>query len=428
MSVLESDYSTALTLLLRYPTPKPPHISAGFVSDAIYLREHLDPIGGAYIISKYSKRAPSFASPRSSPTSPSRGIREAGSRIRAVSPLSAPVKYIQAQGGLDRLVSDVTKGVLDTGERWGVNKAVREVMGEVKRNVEGFQQIDAGRSSGSSAESKEDIREARPKKRAERNQALGRMLDKSLEELGQAIGEEVELKLALSRIQHVKECILDAAKAPDEITFLTPPKSTTVPLSPPLPSTPDTVSEHPNITSPFQNFPQNPPPLPPLPISPLPPLAAHKPSSTDPATAHKDTRPPSQPLPPPSPPPKAGKKASKASHIHLNTTGTSLQDRFPAISFTQNPAAEHISSTYTHKARVSLARSEFAWMLGEDPLGARNKDVLSSSGSGGGTPSERGGLFGNEGGGGGGLFGDGDDNGDGIRRRGGQKGPLFGGE
>ncbi|KAK5693845.1 hypothetical protein LTR17_024971 [Elasticomyces elasticus] len=60
--LLASDYNSALTLLLRYPSESPPdrdHIPPqSLVLDAVYLRTHLSPDGCAYLVLKYTGRHP----------------------------------------------------------------------------------------------------------------------------------------------------------------------------------------------------------------------------------------------------------------------------------------------------------------------------------------------------------------------------------
>ncbi|CAG8018657.1 unnamed protein product [Penicillium nalgiovense] len=52
-----ADYTTALTLLLRYPSPQP-HTSQTFVHDTLYLEQNPTADRGSFIISKYSGRPP----------------------------------------------------------------------------------------------------------------------------------------------------------------------------------------------------------------------------------------------------------------------------------------------------------------------------------------------------------------------------------
>ena len=119
ITVVKADYSTALTLLLRYPSPSAPYPPVSFVEDAKYLRENLSTGGGKYIITKYSKRVPEARQPRPS-------IQKPPTR-RALSPSTLPL-FQTAQ--IESIVQDVAKNVLDRSEKWGVNRAVREAVVE----------------------------------------------------------------------------------------------------------------------------------------------------------------------------------------------------------------------------------------------------------------------------------------------------------
>ncbi|KAI9669250.1 MAG: hypothetical protein M1829_005127 [Trizodia sp. TS-e1964] len=145
--LMSADYSTALTLLLRYPSPKPPHSPSTFLHDAIYLRDNLTVSGGSHIISKYSGMAPNPHTP-SEKRPPTPRIEWKGSNasyisskraLRTKSPLSSPGKLIQKHGGLEALLQTAAKGVMEQSEKLGVNKAVRDAVEEVKRNVQGLQ-------------------------------------------------------------------------------------------------------------------------------------------------------------------------------------------------------------------------------------------------------------------------------------------------
>ncbi|KAF8466939.1 rab-GTPase-TBC domain-containing protein [Kalaharituber pfeilii] len=406
--LLEADYSTALTLLLRYPSPEPPHLPATLVSDAIYLRNHLNQPGGAHIIYKYTHRLPdpvTVPSPFSTPpASPSRRLTEAGSRIRAVSPLSVPVKFIQAQSGLDRLVNDVAKGVLDRGERWGVNKAVREVMGEVKRNVEGLQQYDySARYSASVDSSPQGARRRKAQVDEQRIQVLAQMLEKSISKLEKALRGQPELSVAIQRIRHVRECLVDSSMTPDEDTYL--PREANRPSSrQTFPPTHDNASQRagspeipttPVTPSPLQVFPQGPSPLPPLPKSPEPiPLVETKESRNAGTTSARSYE-SSPSLPPLAPPPAKGVKTFSAPTTPTTTTTTTTpskrtisdspappppQTSFPTASLRSRSDPLSVSDSvfttklYTHRTRSSLAQSGFGWMLGEDPGEIRREE------------------------------------------------------
>src|SRR5579862_4683692 len=128
---MEADYSTALTLLLRYPSPGRPHGPSTFVDDALYLRDNLTVTGGIEMISKYSGKPPAPLGPESRSSTPRQRPshskkpsistpKKLSSRIRA--PLASPARFIQQQGGLEALLQDAARGFYDRGEKWGSTK------------------------------------------------------------------------------------------------------------------------------------------------------------------------------------------------------------------------------------------------------------------------------------------------------------------
>ena len=124
--MLEADYSAALTLLLRYPVPSPPHGPPSFVSDALYLRDNLLLDGGDHIISKYSRRAPETTVTRKLPKKVKKArTADQTAAQQAVSPTLTPAKFFQDQGGIEGIIHEAAKGVYSQGEKWGVGKALR---------------------------------------------------------------------------------------------------------------------------------------------------------------------------------------------------------------------------------------------------------------------------------------------------------------
>lgn len=124
-TVIEADYSGALTLLLRYPVPEQPSGPQSFAEDALYLRRHLTEEGGRHIILKYSANSES-ASIRSSNSR--RGKRVASRQHRprrSISPRISPGKFLQEHGGIEGIIQEAAKGVSNRGEKWGVSRALR---------------------------------------------------------------------------------------------------------------------------------------------------------------------------------------------------------------------------------------------------------------------------------------------------------------
>lgn len=127
-------------MLLKYPVPDQPHGPPTFVEDAIYLRENFNPAGARKIIMTYSGKTPPHYASTSRPTTPagmSSGFDQKMSRRRPSLP--SPAKFLQHQGGVEALLQGAAKGVFERGERLGINKAVRDAVGEVKRNMQNLQ-------------------------------------------------------------------------------------------------------------------------------------------------------------------------------------------------------------------------------------------------------------------------------------------------
>ncbi|KAK2594117.1 hypothetical protein QQS21_008172 [Conoideocrella luteorostrata] len=142
--LLEADYSVCLQLLLKYPGPEQPHGPHTFIDDASYLRNHLDAAGGASLIMKYSGKMPEDSG-NARPNSIRTGGRGAVSVRQGVtggrSSFSSPPRYKQQQPSMETFLQGAAKGanrVLERSERLGINQAVRDAMGEIRRNVQSF--------------------------------------------------------------------------------------------------------------------------------------------------------------------------------------------------------------------------------------------------------------------------------------------------
>jgi TBC1 domain family protein 5 len=228
--VIEASYSGALMLLLKYPSPISPNGPQTFVDDAIFLRDNLNEAGGAKIISKYSGKAPPTPSTNSRPqtplgqsTSPTRNL------YRTKSPLASPARFLQQQGGVEALIQGAAKGVFDRGERLGINQAVRNAVGEVKKNMQDLQASRSnshskGRPSGSMKWSLDEGKsvstgQAVAVKMSDRNRQLARMLEQAMSDLrvvsvspdGDKETYIAAIDLAIAKVDFVKVYLEDAA-------------------------------------------------------------------------------------------------------------------------------------------------------------------------------------------------------------------------
>lgn len=140
-TLLEADYTNALQLLLKYPAPEPPHGPHTFVDDALYLKDHYHAAGGSSIIMKYTGKTPAPISEQS-PSTPEARFQGLSLRDRtrgARSPLRSPARFIQ-QRGVEALFQGAAKNVIERGEKLGINQAVRDAMGEIRKNMQDFQE------------------------------------------------------------------------------------------------------------------------------------------------------------------------------------------------------------------------------------------------------------------------------------------------
>ncbi|OAL52858.1 RabGAP/TBC [Pyrenochaeta sp. DS3sAY3a] len=143
--LVAADTNEAFSLLLRYPEPVEPAYT--FIKDALYLRDHLNPKGGAEIISRYGKQAPTIeleAAPIIREPSPSPSF--ASSRTRRS--VGSPKSFVNQQGvGFEALLQGAAKNVMERGSQWGVGKVLRDAVGEVRKNVEAYSATSSGQTT-----------------------------------------------------------------------------------------------------------------------------------------------------------------------------------------------------------------------------------------------------------------------------------------
>lgn len=170
--LLDADASTALTILLRYPCPQVEGIGVGLVRDAVYLRDHFSLAGGQHIINKHTQST--------APSSPTRRER-------------SPNRH---SANIEAIVSDVARNMLDRGEKWGVNKYVREAVAVLQASP--------------SMSEKED------KDTPDRNHQMAQLLAVSINTLETRIRvEDDESNKAIATLRHIRECLCDGLREVD---------------------------------------------------------------------------------------------------------------------------------------------------------------------------------------------------------------------
>lgn len=260
--VIEANYSFALMLLLKYPAPECPNGPQTFVDDAIYLRDNFSSAGGANIISKYSGKTPPLLSSDSRPSTPlGQTLGHKRNISRTKSPLPSPARFLQQQGGVEALFQGAAKGVFDRGERLGINKAVRDAVGEVKKNMQGLQtsrnnstkrrpsdgtrwSLDEGRSVSTSRASVSAMNV--------RNKQLARMLDQAMIDLrAVSVSEDGDkekyikaMDLAIAKVEFVKIYLEDATMPlPDDSSNPEPSTPSPLPADTPPPPLPERLQD-----------------------------------------------------------------------------------------------------------------------------------------------------------------------------------------
>lgn len=349
--LVAADTNEAFGLLLRYPEPAVPAFT--FIKDALYLRDHLTPQGGAEIISRYGKQAPAIeteVSPIKRETSPSPSFTSSRTRRSIGSPRS----FVGQQGaGLEAMLQGAAKNVMERGSQWGVGKAIREAVGEVKKNVEAYQSTaSSGQSTpraggrefrkpaqlgvtGSARPALDRTPSANAIRKVEglerRNRNLAKMLETAVGELWEHHRQQAEeqdkedgtarkkgleaLSLAIAKVQFVQVYLEDSSiPLPEESTEQAASAKAAESLALPAPaqaSIPERTSS-------------------------APPVAVKAPSDSTPVDVPiKATS--STPSPRPTSPPAPVKTAQL-----------------------------HPSSTLSPRSRPHLTSSNFSWMLGED--------------------------------------------------------------
>ncbi|PGH33172.1 hypothetical protein GX50_04014 [[Emmonsia] crescens] len=146
--LLYADYSSALGLLLRYPTPSP-YKPVTFVEDGLFLEKHLNCEGASLLIQKYSGKAPDpnkqYKPPSqiAVPRFPPRRKKKPTNRELSNAPSDIPSPSVSParnhQRRLDSLFQDVSEGLHRRTEGWGVTKVVRDAMVEARRNIQNIQ-------------------------------------------------------------------------------------------------------------------------------------------------------------------------------------------------------------------------------------------------------------------------------------------------
>ncbi|KAJ5774263.1 hypothetical protein N7457_009159 [Penicillium paradoxum] len=225
--LLAADYTTALTLLLRYPSPHP-HTPQTFVHDALYLEQNPTADRGNFIISKYSGRPPEAANRSQSGIRPGRkAFLWEDFKRRSGSSSPAGVTSRNSPKSLESLFQDVSQGIQRRTEAWGVAKAVRGAVTEARKNMQtmhyepnmrhGLSRPVSAISTSAMARSSDPEEAGLEMKIARRNQTLATTLREALDDLSSQLANIKQLdpntnsavKQALAKAERVQVCLKD---------------------------------------------------------------------------------------------------------------------------------------------------------------------------------------------------------------------------
>ncbi|KAK8125356.1 uncharacterized protein PG998_001115 [Apiospora kogelbergensis] len=352
-ALLDADYSVALQLLLKYPPPEGPHGPHTFVDDAVYLKNHLSPAGGSTLILKYTGKPPDSPKASSRPSTPSSlglGIRQNTRGVR--SPLS-PQRFIQQQGGVEALFQGAAKGVFERGEKLGINQAVRDALGEIRRNVsEARTSMKAGRELFSEPGPSNTVMQA-VATMDQRNKHLASLLDETITTLKALATSDSDdrqaqseaLEIAAAKVQFVKIYLEDSTIALPEDEDLLPAPSHPEPEVGFLPPEPPTDAVAAMVIS-------------------TPEMAVDSPTTENPNHTPKAT------------------SASPAKDATSNTSQSDLMDTDPLSSTSGTATPTQATLLQRPPApiptRSNLAQSSFSWMLEPDQSASSKPDVFGS--------------------------------------------------
>ncbi|KIW16488.1 hypothetical protein PV08_06543 [Exophiala spinifera] len=218
-TLIDADYTTAITALTHYTLP---HSSGGprsLVRDAVFLERNRTIEAGATVIQHYTGRRPKQTDPQSSrSSSTARTVRSPQLRQ---SPSHSPGRFTSSQKQLESLFQEVTGGLQKRTEGWNVSKAVRSAVGEVRRNMNNYQTSHSRQTSRDTPDAgKSDsaqFLQQRLNELQERNHLLSKMLEDAVDSLRtvklttkEGVDEaEHNLNISLAKIQFVSVYLAD---------------------------------------------------------------------------------------------------------------------------------------------------------------------------------------------------------------------------
>ncbi|RVX69998.1 hypothetical protein B0A52_06169 [Exophiala mesophila] len=225
--LVEADYTTAITALTHYQMPDSADGPQQLVRDAIFLDRNRNEEAGATLIQRYTGRRPKISPAVNKSSLPN--TRTNRTLPQRNPPSRSPGRFASPQRQLEGFFSEVTGNLQKRTEGWNVSKAVRSAVGEVRRNMNNYQTTThlrqhssdvpylGRRSNDSRLEDARQVSGGVMREMEQRNKALARMLDDSLESLRssrlvnpESSGEaEQDFNLTLAKIQLVSVYLMN---------------------------------------------------------------------------------------------------------------------------------------------------------------------------------------------------------------------------
>lgn len=353
-----------LQLLLKYPAPDAEHGPHTFVSDAVYLRDHLDFPGGSFLIQKYTAKSP--ATPGASVTSPTTAAARRGFDSIRQRALRSGGSSLPA-GGVEQLLQGAAKsarGVLERSEKLGINQAVREAMGELRRNM---QNINDGRIAPPRAQQGPDTAAALAAM-DRRGKQLASFLNETVADLKALSASNLEdkakslqmIEVAAAKVQFVQIYLEDSTMdvpVPPAAGSKEPAKDSQNDSSPKKSGAIDKAAETPAAKATDRALTED-----------KPPAVPEKPPAAVKTATPTSKTPPSKPAPPPSPQTPAKPQAKAPSDLPSTPTANKKED--PPKPDAETPTAAQPQRPHPQvtavPTRSTIAQSSFSWMLEPD--------------------------------------------------------------
>lgn len=193
--LIEADYNSALTLLLKYPIEdeNKDFQPQSLALDALYLREHMDYHGGSYLVMKYTGKPLLHNERPATPPALQRNITtitgpNAWKASKGASSLS-PSRPARPPRAFESVLRSTAKNIYARSEELGIGKAVKGAVDEVHRRAQEIRDLQTPsppasvRYRGPRGSSGSAASFARVRALEERSKQLAKLLEGAVTEL-----------------------------------------------------------------------------------------------------------------------------------------------------------------------------------------------------------------------------------------------------